>query len=326
VTTRRTFLGCCAIGLVMAPSVIAAQKTSVPRRVGILHGQSPGNKDVDEFRKGLRELGYLEGENLTLEYRWAEGKPERLRALADELVRANIELIFTASTPGALAAKSATKTIPIVFVAVGDPVGAGVVSSLARPGGNVTGLTHFSVDLIGKSLELLKEAIPGLKHVAVLAPSSNPTTALKLARIQSAAKALDVEVQVVEVRRAADFEPAFDTIRRQRPTALMPLLDTLTTTRKKEIVDFARANRLPTMFEQREFVEAGGLMSYGTSHAAMYRRAATPVDKILKGARPGDVPVEQPTQFELVVNMRTAKALGLTLPQPFLMRADRVIE
>jgi ABC-type uncharacterized transport system substrate-binding protein len=326
VTTRRTFLGCCAIGLVMAPSVIAAQKTSVPRRVGILHGQSPGNKDVDEFRKGLRELGYLEGENLTLEYRWAEGKPERLRALADELVRANIELIFTASTPGALAAKSATKTIPIVFVAVGDPVGAGVVSSLARPGGNVTGLTHFSVDLIGKSLELLKEAIPGLKHVAVLAPSSNPTTALKLARIQSAAKALDVEVQVVEVRRAADFEPAFDTIRRQRPTALMPLLDTLTTTRRKEIVDFARANRLPTMFEQREFVEAGGLMSYGTSHAAMYRRAATPVDKILKGARPGDVPVEQPTQFELVVNMRTAKALGLTLPQPFLMRADRVIE
>jgi ABC-type uncharacterized transport system substrate-binding protein len=328
-TTRRELLiafGASVLAAPLAPAVVRAQKPGTIRRVGILHARFPGDTDVEEFRKGLHELGHHEGENLKLEYRWAEGKPERLRALADELVRANVESIFTASTPGALAAKSATATIPIVFVAVGDPVGAGVVSSLARPSGNVTGLTHFSVDLIGKSLELLKEVVPGLRDIAVLAPSSNPTTALKLARIQSAAQVLSLKVQTVEVRRSADFERAFESIRRRKPNALMPLLDILTTTHKKEISDFALAYRLPTFFEQQEFVEAGGLVSYGTSYPAMYRRAATYVDKILKGTKPGDLPVEQPTRFELVINMKTAKALGITIPQSILVRADRVIE
>jgi len=310
----------------IAPLAAFAQKAAVVHRVGILDVRTHRDTNLEELRKGLHELGYREGENLKLEFRWAEGKPERLRALADELVRANVELIFTATTPGALAAKSASGTIPIVFVAVGDPVGAGVVSSLARPGGNVTGLTHFSVDLVGKTLELAKEVVPGLKHVAVLAPSSNPTTALKLVRIQSAAQALGVKVQVTEVRRAGDFESAFESIRLQKPAALMPLLDTLTITYSKEIADFARAHRLPTFFEQREFVEDGGLASYGTSYPAMYRRAATYVDKVLKGTRVGTLPVEQPTRFELVINMKTAKALGLTIPQSILVRVDRVIE
>jgi putative ABC transport system substrate-binding protein len=322
---RRAFLRAIGVGFV-APGAVNAQKTGILRRVGILHARFPGNSDVEKFRKGLHELGRHEGKNLKLEYRWAEGRPERLRALADELVRTNVELIFTATTPGALAAKGASDTIPIVFVAVGDPVGAGVVSSLARPGGNVTGLTHFSVDLVGKTLELAKEVVPHLKHIAVLAPSSNPTTALKLVRIQSAALALGVKVQVTEVRRTGDFERAFESIRLQKTAALMALLDTLTITYRKEIADFARAHRLPTFFEQREFVEVGGLASYGTSYPAMYRRAATYVDKVLKGTRVGTLPVEQPTRFELVINMKTAKALGLTIPQSVLVRADRVIE
>ena len=324
--TRRQLLIALGASALAAPLASFAQQQGKIRCVGILHALYPGNLDVEEFRKGLHELGRHEGENLSLEYRWAKGEPERLRALADELVRTNVELIFTATTPGALAAKGATTTIPIVFVAVGDPVGAGVVSSLARPGGNATGLTHFSVDLVGKTLELLKEVVPGLRQVAVLSPSSNPTTALKLARIQSAAHALGVKVQIMEVRRPGDFELAFESIRRQKPTALMPLLDTLTVAHKKKITDFARAYRLPTIFELREFVEAGGLVSYGTNYPAMYRHAATYVDKILKGAKPNDLPVEQPTKFELIINMKTAKALGVKFPQAILVRADEVIE
>lgn len=325
VTKRRQVLTVLS-AVAIAPYAAFAQKVGMVRRVGVLHAYFPGDGNVEEFRKGLHDLGYRNGENLKLEFRWAEGKPERLRALADDLVRSNVELIFTASTPGALAAKGATTTIPIVFVAVGDPVEAGVVSSLARPGGNITGFTHLSVGLVTKTLELIKELIPHLRQVAVLAPISNPTTALKLARIQSGAKALGVKTEIVEIRTAADYEPAFERIRRLKPTALMPLLDVLSTTHKKEIAEFAMRNRLPTIFEQREFVEAGGLLSYGTNFPAMYRHAATHVDKILKGAKPSDLPVEQPTEFELVINMKTAKALGITIPQSILVRANRLIE
>jgi putative ABC transport system substrate-binding protein len=325
VTKRRQVLTVLS-AVAIAPYAAFAQKVRMVRRVGVLHAYFPGDGNVEEFRKGLHDLGYRNGENLKLEFRWAEGKPERLRALADDLVRSNVELIFTASTPGALAAKGATTTIPIVFVAVGDPVEAGVVSSLARPGGNITGFTHLSVGLVTKTLELIKELIPHLRQVAVLAPISNPTTALKLARIQSGAKALGVKTEIVEIRTGADYEPTFERIRRLKPTALMPLLGVLSTTHKKEIAEFAIRNRLPTIFEQREFVEAGGLLSYGTNFPAMYRHAATHVDKILKGAKPSDLPVEQPTEFELVINMKTAKALGITIPQSILVRADRLIE
>lgn len=324
-TTRRQLLaGLTTIAI--TPHAAFAQKLGMVRRVGILNARFPGDAHVEEFIKALHDLGYRDGENLRLEFRWAEGKPARLRALADELVRSNVELIFTATTPGALAAKSATTAIPIVFVAVGDPVEAGVVSSLARPGGNITGFTHLSVGLVTKTLELIKELVPRLGHVAVLAPTSNPTTALKLARIQSAAQALSLKTEIVEVRTAAEFGAAFESIRRQKPGALMPLLDTLTTTHKKEIAEFAIRHRLPTIFEQREFVDAGGLLSYGTSYPAMFRHAATRVDRILKGAKPSDLPVEQPTEFELVINMTTAKALGITIPQSVLVRVDRVIE
>jgi len=325
VTKRRQVLTVLS-AVAIAPYAAFAQKVRMVRRVGVLHAYFPGDGNVEEFRKGLHDLGYRNGENLKLEFRWAEGKPERLRALADDLVRSNVELIFTASTPGALAAKGATTTIPIVFVAVGDPVEAGVVSSLARPGGNITGFTHLSVGLVTKTLELIKELIPHLRQVAVLAPISNPTTALKLARIQSGAKALGEKTEIVEIRTGADYEPAFERIRRLKPTALMALLGVLSTTHKKEIAEFAIRNRLPTIFEQREFVEAGGLLSYGTNFPAMYRHAATHVDKILKGAKPSDLPVEQPTEFELVINMKTAKALGITIPQSILVRADRLIE
>jgi putative ABC transport system substrate-binding protein len=325
VTKRRQVLTVLS-AVAIAPYAAFAQKVRMVRRVGVLHTYFPGDGNVEEFRKGLHDLGYRNGENLKLEFRWAEGKPERLRALADDLVRSNVELIFTASTPGALAAKGATTTIPIVFVAVGDPVEAGVVSSLARPGGNITGFTHLSVGLVTKTLELIKELIPHLRQVAVLAPISNPTTALKLARIQSGAKALGVKTEIVEIRTGADYEPTFERIRRLKPTALMPLLGVLSTTHKKEIAEFAIRNRLPTIFEQREFVEAGGLLSYGTNYPAMYRHAAAHVDKILKGAKPSDLPVEQPTEFELVINMKTAKALGITIPQSILVRADRLIE
>jgi len=325
VTTRRRLLRALS-AVVIAPHAAFAQKAGVVRRVGILNHLFPGDTYVEEFRKGLHDLGYRDGENLRLEFRWAEGKPERLPMLAGELVRSKVDVIFTASTPGALAAKGATTAIPIVFVAVGDPVEAGVVSSLARPGGNITGFTHLSVGLVTKTLELIKELMPRLRQVVVLAPTSNPTTALKLVRIRSAAQALSVKIEVVEVHTAGEFDPAFESIRRHKPSALMPLLDTLTRTHTKELIAFAMQHRLPTIFEAREFVDAGGLLSYGTSFPSMYRRAAAHVDRILKGAKPADLPVEQPTTFELVINLKTAKSLGITIPPSLLARADQVIE
>jgi putative ABC transport system substrate-binding protein len=274
----------------------------------------------------MSALGYREGENAHFEFRWAEGRPERLAGLASELVAQRVDVIFTATTTGALAAKKATSTIPIVFAAVGDPVEAGVVANLSHPLGNITGLSHNSIDLGGKVLELLKETLPGITRVAVIAPTTNPATMLKLRNVEKGAKALSLKLLVAEVRGPDDFGPAFLQIRKNKPDALYVLLDTITLSRSRDIAEFASQSRLPSIYEQQEFVDAGGLMSYATSFPAMYRRAATYVDKILKGAKPGELPVELPTTFELIINMKTAKALGVSIPQPVLFRADKVIE
>jgi len=322
---RRTFVRAMSLALI-APVVARAQAQAKLFRVGILHGRSAGDANVAAFIQGMSELGYREGENARFEFRWAEGRPERLPGLASELVARRVEVIFTAATTGALAAKGATSTIPIVFVAIGDPVGAGVVANLSHPAGNITGLSHIAHDLVGKILELLKEILPGVTRVAVIAPATNPATMVRLRNAEKGGKALGLKLRVVTVRTADDFGPAFSQIRKDKPDALFTLLDTITATHSQDIAEFASRYKLPSVYELQEFVDAGGLMSYGANFPAMYRRAAAYVDKILKGARPGDLPVEQPTKFELVINMKTAKALGITIPQPVLFRADKVIE
>jgi putative ABC transport system substrate-binding protein len=322
---RRAFVRAVSLALV-APLIALAQTRAKLHRVGVLHGRFPGDANVEAFRQGMRELGYREGENAHFEIRWAEGRPERLAGLASELVAQKVDIIFTATTTGALAAKKATSTIPIVFAAVGDPVEAGVVANLSHPLGNITGLSHNSIDLGGKVLELLKETLPRITRVAVIAPTTNPATMLKLRNVEKGAKALSLKLLVTEVRSPDDFGPAFSQIRKNKPDALYVLLDTITLSRSRDIAEFASQSRLPSIYEQQEFVDAGGLMSYATSFPAMYRRAATYVDKILKGAKPGELPVELPTTFELIINMKTAKALGVSIPQPVLFRADKVIE
>jgi putative ABC transport system substrate-binding protein len=322
---RRAFVRAVLLALV-APLVVRAQTRAKLHRVGVLHGRSAGDANVEAFRQGMSALGYREGENAHFEFRWAEGRPERLAGLASELVAQRVDVIFTATTTGALAAKKATSTIPIVFAAVGDPVEAGVVANLSHPLGNITGLSHNSIDLGGKVLELLKETLPGITRVAVIAPTTNPATMLKLRNVEKGAKALSLKLLVAEVRGPDDFGPAFLQIRKNKPDALYVLLDTITLSRSRDIAEFASQSRLPSIYEQQEFVDAGGLMSYATSFPAMYRRAATYVDKILKGAKPGELPVELPTTFELIINMKTAKALGVSIPQPVLFRADKVIE
>jgi putative ABC transport system substrate-binding protein len=321
---RRTFL--CGLTLSLAaPLTTYAQRPERVYRVGVLHpGWAEGNVWVEVFRRGLGELGYRDGQNLVLEYRWVGRTPERFAELAAELVQLKVDVIFTSSTPGALAAKGATTTIPVVFVGVDDPIGAGVVATLARPGSNITGMTHIAVELTGKTLGLLKDAVPAVSRVAILGSSTNPTTALKLRGLEGTARSLGVRLQMVDLRGREDLDVAFAKITRERADGLVALLDTLAL--RKEIVGFSVKNHVPAIGEAREFVDAGGLMSYGTNMPEMYHRAAGYVGRILKGAKPADLPVEQPTKFELVINMKTAKALGLTLPQTLLLRADQVIE
>lgn len=322
-STRRAvacFVGC----TVLSPRVLLAQRAA-RRRIGFLSGRAAADDITAQFVNALREHGYREGD-VVIEYRWTGGDPQRFRQYAAELVKLNAEVIVVSSTTGALAARSATSTIPIVFIAVGDPVGAGVVSNLARPGGNVTGLTHVSVELAAKTVELLKEAVPGVKHVAVLAPFNNPTTALKLRGTEQAARALGVKPQVISIRETQDFERAFARLSSDGPDALITLLDGITIAHRGEIADFAVKLRLPSIFEVRQFAEAGGLISYGADFGRMYRRAAGYVDNILKGAKPAELPVEQPTSYDLVVNLRTAKAIGLVLPQSLVVRANHVIQ
>jgi putative ABC transport system substrate-binding protein len=274
----------------------------------------------------LRELGWIEGQNITIERRYAENRLERLPELASELVRLNVELIVALGTLGPLAAKRATSTIPIVMTAAGDPLASGLVASLGRPGGNVTGLSLMVPDIAGKRLELLKEILPQLNRVAVLWNAANPYPAIVFKETQAVGRGLGIEVQSLEVRSPDDFDGAFEDARRHHPDALIEVEDPLTNSLYKRIIEFAAAERLPSLHGNGQEVEAGGLISYGANIPDLFRRAAGYVDKILKGAKPADLPVEQPTKFELVINLKTAKALGLTVPPTLLARADEVIE
>jgi len=305
-----------------------AQQPEKILRIGYLGNSSPAlERDfVDAFRQGLRDLGYAEGHNILIEYRWAEGRYDRLPEFAAELVRLKVDVLLTAGTPGALAAKQATQTIPIVMAVSGDAVGTGLVQSLARPGGNITGLTRMTRDLDGKRLELLKEVVPSLSRVAILLNPANPISARGWSEAQSPAKALRLKLEPAEVKAAEEFEAAFAAIARQRPVGLFIIADQFLLAHRTQIVDFGARRSLPAIYPYSEFVDAGGLMSYAANDPAMFRRAATYVDKILKGRKPADLPVEQPTKFELIINMRTAKQIGLTIPPNVLAQADKVIK
>ena len=307
---------------------LAANAQQLARRIGILETIPPqaNAANFDALRKGLRELGYDEGRSLIIEYRSADGRAERFPALAAELVRLNVDVIVTRGTPSALAARNATRTTPIVMASVGDVIGTGLAVSLARPGGNVTGLTAINTDTEGKRLELLKEMVPGLVRIAALYNMGNPTFALRWKEVELAARALGVESQLLDVRKPEDIAPAFAAATAQRAGALLTSVDALIQANQRTILELAAKHRLPAIYPTREFVENGGLMAYGVSYPDLYRRAATYIDKIFKGARPADLPIEQPTRFELVINLKAAKALGLTVPPTLLARADEVIE
>ncbi|HEV2054551.1 MAG TPA: ABC transporter substrate-binding protein [Methylomirabilota bacterium] len=325
---RRAFLS--GLGaLATAPSFAWAQPASRVYRIGYLGSEpvlAPTNPVQEVFWARLRELGYAEGRNLVVERRSTEGRNERYRALARELVNLKVDLIIAAGAPAAVAAKEATSTIPIVTVIVSDPVGARLIASLARPGGNVTGMSSAATDIPAKELELLKEVLPGLSRVAVLSNPTAPMHATFLKELEVAARTLRVRLQPIEVRTPKDIESAFAAITKERAEALILVDDPLMYQQRRRIADLAVRHRLPTVSFQRLYPEAGALMSYGASFADLFRRAATYVDKILKGAKPADLPVEQPTKFELVINLKTAKAFGLTIPQSLLQRADEVIQ
>src|SRR5437867_518846 len=311
------------VGLLAMPLVAEAQQAGKVARIGVLVATSAASASprIEIFRKALRELGYVEGKNIAFEYRYAEGKLDRLPELAAELVGLKVNVIVTASASAVQAAKKATSTIPIVFFAVADPVATGLVESLARPGQNITGLSIQGPELDGKRLELLKEAVPKTGRVAVLFGPAYPRKETEIA-----AQPLGIQIIPLLVRGLGDFEPAFETARKGNADALLTSPHPLVNAVRERIVEFAAKNRLPAMYGGPEFVEAGGLMSYAPSYPDLFRRTATYVDKILKGAKPADLPVEQPTKFELVINMKTAKALGLTIPSTLLLRADQLLE
>jgi putative tryptophan/tyrosine transport system substrate-binding protein len=323
---RRTFI--ILTGVLMAPLASLGQQQPKVARIGFLAGDSPADNRhrLQTFRDGLHELGYVEGKNLVIEYRWAEGHYERLPGLATELVRLPVDVIVAVGDPVIFAAKQATSTIPIVMAGVGDPVARGFVVSLARPGGNVTGVSNFVVTLMGKWLELLKEVLPTLSQVAVLRNAANPTHPLFWTEAQRAAPRLGLKLQDVEVRSSDDLDEAFGSVVSARSGAVVVVPDPLLAGAAKRIAELAMRNGVPTMCAFKEQVEVGGLLSYGPDLAVNAHRAAGYVDKILKGAKPADLPVEQPTKFELFINLKTAKALGVTIPQSVLLRADEVIE
>jgi len=315
------------LGILLTQLLSAAQNPAKVPRIGYLSaGPSGPSPNIEVFRQGLRALGYVEGQTITIEYRYAAGRDDRLADLAAELVRLKVELIVTDSSPAARAAKQASKTIPIVMSASGDPIGTGLIASLARPGGNITGLTHLSPELSGKRLELLKETFPKASRVAVLWNGANPDKASDFRETEAAARAFGVQLQSLEVRTANDFDKAFVAATSKRAQALITLSDPLTGSHGRRILDFTLKNRLPAMYGEKGFVEAGGLMAYGHIPAELHRRAATYVDKILKGTKPAELPVEQPTKFEFIINLKAAKQIGLTIPPNVLVRADRVIK
>jgi putative ABC transport system substrate-binding protein len=326
---RRDFITLLGGAVAAWPLAARAQQPAakVPR-IGFL-GNSTADLEanlVGPFRDGLRALGYEEGRNIVIEYRWAEGEYERFPALIAELVASNVDVIVTAGTPASLAVKKATTTIPLVMVAVGDPVATGLVASLARPGGNITGLTSISSEMEGKRLELLREVVPKVSHIAVLWNAASPIQVIEEGEVRAAAGVLGVKMLSLGVRTREEIDDALATIIRERPDALLVLADRLFLHHRTRIIDFAAQERLPGVHAYRELIEAGGLMSYGPSYADMHRRAAAYVDKILKGAKPADLPVERPVKFELVVNLKAAKALGLTIPPSVIFRADEIIE
>jgi len=314
--------------LLLIVSLSVAQQAKKIPTIGVLRPGSPSPPDplIQQFRQGLRELGYLEGKNILIEYRYAEGKSDRLPDLAAELVRIKVDVIVTTDTPAIRAAKQATTTIPIVMANVADPVATGLVASLARPGGNITGLSNLAPDLDQKRLELLKETLPKATRVALIWQSGNPAQMLRLNAIHAAAQASGLKLQALEVRNADELASAFESAARERAGALI-VPAAMVAAYRRQIADFAGNKKLPVIYDTRESVEeAGGLMSYGPDLLGLYRRSAIFVDKILKGVKPADLPVEQPMKFELVINLKTAKALGLTIPPNLLARADKVIK
>jgi putative ABC transport system substrate-binding protein len=328
VITRRQWVIVISASALVAPLTSIAQAQDKIWRVGMLETISTtlNAANLDAFRQGLRELGYVEGRNLIIEYRSADGRSERFAALATELVGLKVDLIVTRGTPASLAAKNATRTIPVIMANAGDPVDSGLVASLARPGGNVTGLSSLSVNLEAKRLGLLRELVPGIARIAALYNMSSPVSPPQWKEIEGAARAAGVQSQLLDVRKPEDLGPAFDAASRQRADGLIVGQEGLLQANRKLIVELAAKHRLPAIYRSMEFIEVGGLLAYGPSYPDLYRRAATYVDKIFKGAKPGNLPVEQPTKFELIINLKTAKTLGLTIPPPLLLRADEVIQ
>jgi putative tryptophan/tyrosine transport system substrate-binding protein len=316
------------ISVLSTPSASQAQHRGHVPRLGYLGTSSASLESelVKAFREGLRERGYVEGQNIVIEYRWAEGNYQRFPDLVADLVKLKVDLILTTGTPGPLAAKRATQTIPIVMAFTGDAVATGLVSSLARPGGNVTGLTTMNPDLEGKRLEILRELLPKLVTGVVLLNTSNPFSAIQSEQTKISAKALGIQLQPMDLQRPEDFKDAFARVARQRPDAITMVADRFLLAHRTQIVDFVAKTRVPAMYPYRDFVVAGGLMSYAPSYEDLCRRSATYVDKILKGAKPADLPVEQASKYELVINLKTARALGLTIPPTVLLQADQVIE
>lgn len=326
--SRRALVAAGASGLLAAARHAAAQTSGRLQRIGFLGNSTEALEAnlVGPFRDGFRELGYVEGRDLVIEYRWAEGQYERFPGLIAELIAVKVEVIVTAGTPAALAVRRATTAIPLVMVAVGDPVGSGLVKSLARPGGNLTGLVSIAPDLEGKRLELLTEVVPKLALVAFLANPANAFHVTSERQAREAARQLHLKVEFFPVRAEGEFDRAFQAIAGRRPGALVMLADRLFLHHRARIVEFAARQRLPTVYAYTELVEAGGLMSFGPSYPGMHRRAAYFVDRILKGANPADLPMEQPSKFELMINLRTARSLGLVIPQPILLRADNLLQ
>jgi putative ABC transport system substrate-binding protein len=322
---RREFMR--FLGVAAAWPLAANAQSKIPR-IGFM-GNSTAALEVnlvDAFREGLREHGYEEGRNIVIEYRWADGKYEQFPALVAELIAANVDVIVTAGTPAALAMKKETTTVPLVMVAVGDPVGTGLVPSLARPGGNLTGLSSIAPDLEGKRLQLLREVVPALSHVAMFINSLNPFHVSSMRQARAAAQAMGIKLQLHDIRKSEDLDDAFAALRKERPDALLILADRVFLHNRERMMDFTKEQRLPTVNAYKELVEVGGLMSYGPSYEDMHKRAAIYVDKILKGAKPADLPIEQPSKFTFIVNLKAAKELGVTVPSQLLGLADQLIE
>jgi putative ABC transport system substrate-binding protein len=330
VNTRRAFLGTLAAGFLAAPLAAEAQQAARVYRLGLLGGSPPnspgGRRAWDGFFQGMRELGYVEGQNILVEGRWYGDHTERLPALAAELVRLNVDVIVAGTAPAPEAAQRATSTIPIVMGTHVDPVRSGLVASLAKPEKNVTGVSTLGPELVGKRLQLLKEVVPGISRVAVLSNPTDTAQALLLKEAQLAAPSLKVRLQVLEARAPRDFADAFSAMTKERAGGVIVLTSSMFYAERARIAELAAQSRVPAMYTVKEYAEAGGLMAYGVDLHESFRRAATYVDKILKGAKPADLPVEQPTKFELVINLKTARALGLTIPPWVLARADEVIQ